>query len=183
MDVEAYHAHQQILAMESPQVVIPFAEELAQACKPVSLRLRRDFKNVLALIKTHALLHAHLRQRDEENRIVAILEDYAVVYELVADILNDSADEAVPEDVRRTVETVSELHARDGKAPNIKEVARSLGVHHSTASRRVSKAVSLGFLKKSAKADRQEATLTLGRPLPDEEEGRVLPTPEELESL
>jgi hypothetical protein len=41
----------------SVKVVIPFAKRLADLVPPVAIRLRRDFKTVLMLIRAHALLH------------------------------------------------------------------------------------------------------------------------------
>ena len=50
----------------------------------------RDFGALLTLIRSHALLHQASRSRDQNGRVVATLDDYAVVHDLVADLLADA---------------------------------------------------------------------------------------------
>ncbi|HXE73651.1 MAG TPA: hypothetical protein VNO81_13400, partial [Candidatus Nitrosotenuis sp.] len=92
------------------RVVVPFAPALAELANPKAVRLRRDFEQVLRLIQAHALLHQHHRPRDAEGRVVATLEDYRAVYDLVADLVNDQVEAAVSPAVREVVEAVNELH-------------------------------------------------------------------------
>lgn len=61
IDLTLFKALQRLLELERPQAVVPFAVAMAQGCDPTALRLRRDFKAVLSLVKAHAILHAHLR--------------------------------------------------------------------------------------------------------------------------
>jgi hypothetical protein len=63
-DLSRWHALQVWLATGSVQVVIPFAKRFAELV-PVAIRLRRDFKTVLMLIRAHALLHQASRLKDE----------------------------------------------------------------------------------------------------------------------
>jgi hypothetical protein len=53
----------------------------------VAVRLRRDFSVILSLIRAHALLHQATRERDGEGGVIASIEDYARVRELVADLV------------------------------------------------------------------------------------------------
>ena len=66
-------------------VSVPYARALAELVPPVAVRLRRDFGAVLGLIRAHALLHQATRERDDRDRVVATVEDYDVVRELVVD--------------------------------------------------------------------------------------------------
>jgi hypothetical protein len=50
---------------------------LAERVPANETRMRRDFKQLLAAIKTIALLNQHQRKRDAMGRIIAQLEDYA----------------------------------------------------------------------------------------------------------
>src|SRR5262245_12469547 len=52
-----WHALQTWLAIGERQVIVPFAATLADRIPPVAVRLRRDFKLLLTLIRAHALLH------------------------------------------------------------------------------------------------------------------------------
>ena len=76
---------------------------------PVAVRLRRDFKTVLMLIRAHALLHQATRQKDEAGRIIATIEDYAAVRELVADLVAAGVEATVRPEVRETVAAVADL--------------------------------------------------------------------------
>src|SRR4051794_24375 len=57
VDLTRWQALQTWLAAGSARVIVPFAGELAALVPPVAVRLRRDFKTVLTLIRAHALLH------------------------------------------------------------------------------------------------------------------------------
>ena len=68
-------------------MTIPYSQQLAERVPPVAVRLRRDFGSLLALIRAHAILHQATRDRDDDGRIIATLDDYAVVRDLVADTI------------------------------------------------------------------------------------------------
>ena len=54
----------------------------------MAVKLRRDFGAVRNLIRAHAIFQPASRQRDAEGRIVATLEDYAAIRDLVADLIS-----------------------------------------------------------------------------------------------
>ena len=66
----------------------------------MAVRLRRDFGAILNLIHSHALVHRATRERNERGRIIATLEDYEVVRELVADLISKGVEATVPKVVR-----------------------------------------------------------------------------------
>ena len=84
VDVSEWHDLQRWLELGQREVTIPFGQQLAKLIPPKAVRLRRDFAALLALIRAHALLHQASRRHDERERIVATIEDYAVVRDLVA---------------------------------------------------------------------------------------------------
>ena len=92
-------------------MAIAFATLLAEWIPPVAVRLRRDFGQLLALIRTHAILHQASRERDAEGRIVATLDNYVMVRELVLDVISQGIEVAVAPIVRETVEAVRTLIA------------------------------------------------------------------------
>ena len=105
-DLSEFHALDEWISRGPRRVVVPFAENLAQAVPPVATRLRRDFRQVLSLVRAHALLHQAIRKTDEDGRVVATLEDYAVVRELVIDALSEGVEATVPAIVRETVDAI-----------------------------------------------------------------------------
>ena len=76
-------------------MTIPYAAQLAELIPPVAVRLRRDFGSLLALVRAHAVLHQANRDRDADGRIVATLDDYAVVRGLVADVIAEGVGATV----------------------------------------------------------------------------------------
>jgi len=63
VDLTRWQALQTWLTAGSARVIVPFAGELAALVPPVAVRLRRDFKTVLTLIRAHALLHHATRRK------------------------------------------------------------------------------------------------------------------------
>lgn len=144
-DPKPWHAFQEWLATGTAEVVIPFGERLAGLIPPVAVRLRRDFSQLLSLIRAHALLHQHNRERDSKGRIVATPRDYEVVRDLVAETMAEGVEATVPPAVRETVQAVDRLRGDDGVF--IKALADALNLDRSAAYRRFDAARKRGFLK------------------------------------
>lgn len=173
----AFQAYLQRLAPWD--VVVPFAPALARLIGrgTIAPRLLRDFQRLLALVKAATILHHRHRQRDERGRLVATLEDYASVRELVADLYATTVSGA-SETVRRVVAVVQEARAEGVERVTYSEAARRAGLHHEQARRAAESALRQGWLVNRA-ADRRGAwaDMDLGDPLPDRP---GLPTPEEI---
>ena len=153
--------------------VVPFAERLAGLIPPASVRLRRDFKTLLALIRAHALLHVATRAKDEQGRIIATIADYEAVRSLVADIIAEGIDRGVDPIVRETVHVVDRLLRECHGDVRVQAIATALRIDKSAASRRVLKATQQGFLANLEPSGAKPARVVLGDPLPVE--GHVLP--------
>src|SRR5215216_2084632 len=89
---EPWHALQIWLESAEHRVSIPYAKILADLIPPVAVRLRRDFGALLNLIRAHALLHQASRHRDAKGRIIATIEDYVAVRELVVDLVGEGVE-------------------------------------------------------------------------------------------
>jgi hypothetical protein len=182
-DLERWHALQVWLESAEHRVVIPYAGVLAEKAETFAVRLRRDFSVILSLIKAHAVLHQASRERDAEGRVVATLEDYARVRDLVADLIAEGIEVTVPETVRETVEAVRSL-INDGPTQKehatVKEVARKLSVDKAAASRRVRTAINRGHLVNNEEGRGRPAKLVMGEAMPKDAE--VLPTVAQVEA-
>ncbi len=102
-DFTGWHALQRWLELGERRVTVPYAHELARLVPPKAVRLRRDFKAVLTLIKAHALIHQLSRPRDDRGQIVACCEDYAVVREIVSDMVSEGVQATIKTTVREVV--------------------------------------------------------------------------------
>lgn len=96
----------------------------------------------LGLIQAHALLHQATRPRDHQGRIVATLQDYAAVCELVIDIILEGVPAAVRPEVREVVAAVRELDKPNAAPVTFKRVGEHLGLDKSAAKRRCEVALS-----------------------------------------
>lgn len=193
-DFDRWHKFHDWIAAGPHRVLIPYANELGQMVEPLANRLKRDFAQVLSLIEASALVHQHNRQCDD-GWIIADIDDYRLVWELVADIVSVGVEATVSKEVRETVEAVRALkgktRALKGKTEEplqekssdwdglpLFAVAEKLQLDKGSASRRVKEACRLGYLENLEQRKGRTAKLILGKPLP--EDRKVLPAPEEL---
>jgi len=175
LNFDAWHALQEWIGAGDYDVVIPYAGTLAELIPPVAVRLRRDFSTILALIKTHAILHQATREM-AEGRIVASIEDYDVVRGLTLDLISEGVQAGVLDAVRETVDAVRRLAVPDAVV-TAAMVSRALGIDKSSGSRRVRSALQAGYLRNEA-LPRSPMKLAIGEPLPEEVE--LLPKAEVL---
>ncbi len=177
-EVESWHALQEWLATANHQVVIPYAQNLAEKIPPIATRLRRDFTALLNLISAHAMLHQTQRNRNLHGSIIASLEDYQVVRDLVADLLAECVETTIAPPIRETVLAVQKLQEQSDQVSNT-NIARLLGMDKSTVLRRVRSAIEKGYLRNEEERKGRPARLTCGEPMPDDMQ--VLPLVEELQ--
>jgi hypothetical protein len=137
VDLAEWRQLQAWLAAAEHRVTIPYGGRLADLVPPVAVRLRRDFGAVLALIRAHAVLHQLSRDRDDGGRVVAVLEDYAVVRDLVGDVLAEGVGSTVSDTIRETVEAVERLAKAYEHGVPAAAVAKALDLDKSAARRRL----------------------------------------------
>jgi hypothetical protein len=161
--------------LDAREVVIPFGRKLAGLLSGAKApRLQRDFIQVGALIKAHALLHAATRERDSHGRIVATVDgDYAAVRPLVEPIVSAGVGASVKPAIRELVEAVATLEASTPDGVEQRAVAVALGLHKSVVSRRVKDAIADGYLRDLEHRQGRPARLVLAEELPADRE--VLP--------
>jgi hypothetical protein len=181
VDLEPWRQLQVWLGGQPRTAGVPYAKVLAEMVPPVAVRLRRDFGAVLQLIRSNAILHQASRQKDSKRRIVATLDDYAVVRELIADLVAEGVDATVNPTVRETVRAVDRLTKdkdEDEKYVGLKALSTELKLDKASASRRVKAAREAGYLVNLEDSKGKAAKLALGEPLPADLV--ILPTPEDL---
>jgi len=160
------------------RVLVPFAPDLAELVEPEAVRLRRDFKAVLGLIKAHAICHQLNRDRDEHGRIVATLDDYTAVYEVVVDAVSEGIGKTVSATVRETVAAVATLVLAHPDGVALGALAKELKVDKATASRRARAARYGGYLENLEDRRGHPARYKVGESLPDP--AKALPEPSKL---
>lgn len=131
------------------KVCVPFAEALAALIPPRATRLRRDYPQILACIKAHALLHLYLRNNNEKGELVADLKlDYVPVAELIGHIAAEGAGIAISKELLETIDAVKigtvNIPTDDGATAF--EVGKLLKLDKSAARRRLLVATDKGFV-------------------------------------
>lgn len=175
---DALIAFQSYLQALAPwEVAVPFIRILAAEIgrKATATRIMRDFARLTSLIKSVAILRHTQRQRDKTGRLIAQIEDYATVFDLVGPMYEGTLTGASKEQ-RATVQVVGEMLDKGEKITATTLSAR-LGVDRGTASRRVTKAIKRGWIVNRETKKGQPWDLQLGEPLP---ETQGLPEPEML---
>ena len=175
-DLSEWQDLQRWLTGAEHRVTIPYAKALVEKIPPVAVRLRRDVGSLLALIRSHAVLHQATRQKDQAGRIVADLDDYAVVRDLVADVMAEGVGATVSETVRETVEAVAAIAPPNGI--ELRALADRLKLDKSNVSRRLARAADGGYVRNLEDKRGKPGRWVIGDPLP--EAADLLPDPEKL---
>ncbi len=181
IDYATWHALQTWLASANHRVVVPYAPLVAREVKPVAVRLRRDLKAVLNLIRAHALLHQASRECDEEERVMATIDDYRAVHELVADLISADVEATVPRTVRETVEAVQRIISVGQTEVGVTDLCKPLMIERQAVWRRVKQAQHRGYLRNAETVKGKPARLVIGEPMPDDID--IFPSSERLECL
>jgi hypothetical protein len=177
-DVTAFLALQRWLASAGAQrVVVPFAHVLARLVPPTAVRMRRDFRQLLTAIQTHALLAQQQRSRTPTGAVIAMVEDYGAIRPLLAPLFDMIVAEGVTPVIRETVEAI----AQDESEVTVADLAARLKVSKGTMSYRVSRAIAGQWLVNDEKRKGRPAKLRRGLPVP--EPGEALPPPSQVEGL
>lgn len=173
-------AYQAYLQAQAPwSVVLPFVEKLADAVSASILapRILRDFARLVALVKAVAVLRHPSHRVDAAGRVVATLDDYAKVYELVGDLYEASATGASA-NVRAVVKAVAELMQEGSDTASVTAIGARLGITKMSASRRAKTALKMGWLVNDEERRGRSAALRVGEPLPAR---TGLPHPDDLQ--
>lgn len=163
-------AYQGLLQGLAPwDVVVPFAPQLAEVIgrSPSAPRILRDYQRLLSLVKTVAVLRHTHRGRDESGRLVAEVEDYATIFDLVGDMYQSSVSGGASAAVRATVAAVARLRAEGVERITMTELAGKLRLTHQATSKRVATARRLRWLVNQETRRGHPADLDIGEPLPD----------------
>ncbi len=182
--IEPWHFLHDWVQVGPKLVTIPFARDLAEMVDPTEDRIKRDFPQILSLVRAHARLHQANRGIDEDHQIVAELRDYAAVWRLLGDAMEMAAGAMVEPQVASVVEMVTSVaksrpNFRDGVPLYViaEKFAGDASKGKSWASKWINRTMAQGYLINDSRPGHPMKLLP-GDPLPGER--RVLPTPEEL---
>lgn len=146
------------------------------------VRIRRDFRNFIGLIKAHAILHQINREIRNEY-IQANFDDYEVVRTIIGDIFAQGLSLFVPQHIRRVVDAVSELCPNSVQWTTVVDIANYLRLDPSTVRRHVRVAMKDNYLREIQEfrsgIDNRKLKVAVGSSMPNSDP--VLPTRRVLE--
>jgi hypothetical protein len=130
--------HDAIRLLEPADVTIPYAERIEIPNSP--LRIRRDARRLIDVVRVITWLHQHQRERDAEGRILATEEDFGEALRLVSESLRRAwqtlspAEEKVLETIKGLPEMQRtrngfkrrELKVKEVSDRRVKEILKSL---------------------------------------------------------
>jgi len=129
--------HDAIRLLDPGEVVLPYAERIEIPSSPI--RIRRDARRLVDVVRVTAWVHQHGRERDEACRIMATEDDFQAALELVSESLIRAWRTLTPaeEGVLRAIKELPEPLRKNGfrrrnlKVPGasdrrIKEILKSL---------------------------------------------------------
>ncbi|MFB6271988.1 MAG: hypothetical protein ABEL51_03735, partial [Salinibacter sp.] len=164
---------------------IPYADALAEAYEATPIRSRRDFDQLLVLIKTHAIIHQLHRERDQYGRIVAEYDDYDGVRELMVDVFESAVSDGLTTSQRDAVQMVEKLVESDNDrvetGVTTRELAEELNISKQATHKRVQIPLAEGYLVNIETRKGRPIRLKPGDPLP--EVRSPLPDPEQVVGL
>ena len=152
---------------------MPFAETLARMIQTRAVRARRDFKQLLTVIKTCAFLAQKHRARTADGWIQATLVDYQRARDLLVRSFDTAVGEGVTPAVRATVGAVEQ-----GEEISETDLAERLELGKAATSYRVRRAIRGGWLKNLEQRRSYPYRLIRGDALP--EDRSALPAPDRL---
>lgn len=167
------------------KVDVPYAKAISDLIPErvyKMVRIRRDFRSFLGLIKAHAVLH-QINREVRKNNIQANFDDYEVVRTIIGDIFAQGLSLFVPPHIRRVVDAVSQLCPNSVQWTTVVELADYLNLDPRTIRRNVSIAIRDNYLREVQEfrsgLDNRKLKIAVGKPMPSSEP--VLPTRRVLE--
>ncbi len=115
--------HDAVRLLEPAEVIVPYARRIEVPSHRV--RVRRDVNRLLDVIRVHAWLHQHGRERDERGRVLATEDDFRAARELVSDSLERAWESLTPaeEAVMGAIAALPKANQKNGFTRNQLEVA------------------------------------------------------------
>jgi DNA primase len=171
--------HDAIRLLEPAEVIIPYADRLEMPSSPI--RIRRDARRLVDVVKVVAWLHQRQRERDREGRILASEEDFATALSLVSESLTRAWQTLIPSE-EKVLHAIKDLHEQLHKSGFRRRDLKVPGVSDRTIKEVLKSLTDTGYLDCDGRAGpqgysysvaREAEEVSLGislRPLPDRQE-------------
>jgi hypothetical protein len=146
--------------LEPVEVIVPYAERIE--LPSFQIRIRRDVRRLLDVVRVRAWLHQRRRERDDEDRILASDEDFHATLELVEDSLSRAWQALTPAE-EKVLEAVKGLPERKRREGFKRKDLRVAGVSDQRAKEVFRSLAGTGYLDCDERKGPQGYTYTLAR--------------------
>jgi hypothetical protein len=150
-DLGPYHALQEWFAVAGERRdSLPWAAVLTEQIPVGAIRMRRDISELFGLMSARALLHQAQRPRDPGGAMLATLDDFGLVRDLLAESFAAVQQEGLTASQREAVAAVITLCADPKVAPtgvSLRQVIAALKVDKSSALRRLANPCEAGYIR------------------------------------
>jgi DNA primase len=152
--------HDAIRLLEPAEVVIPYAERIEIPSSP--LRIRRDARRLIDVVRVIAWLHQHQRERDEHGRILASEGDFDEALRLVSESLRRAWQTLTPAE-EKVLGTIRELPEQPRSEGFKRRDLKVEGVSDRRVKEALKSLADTGYLDCDGRAGPQGYTFTLAR--------------------
>ncbi|WP_425043983.1 hypothetical protein [Primorskyibacter sp. S87] len=111
INVEDWHAFGQWLRTGAHKVVVPFATEIAELLPTKAVRVRRDIRTLIDIIRASALIHRLHRDTTDRGRIIATLDDYQVAVDCIGQSISEGHEKAPSDNARALLQKIGDVMA------------------------------------------------------------------------
>lgn len=125
VNLAQWHAFIEWVHTGAAAVVIPFARILAKEFKQDGSRRYRDFNALVALTKVVTLMHRGRRQCDAFGNLLADLEDYRVVHDILSARFSELSGRQLPPELKPVFTKVREVLEKNGD-PTLSAAAKTM---------------------------------------------------------
>lgn len=176
-ELRPWHILATVQGNERPAVVIPFATWLAERVPVASVRVRRDFAQMLGLVAAHAILERSHRKRDANRAVIAELEDYGIVASAVGIYFMGGRKDQITSLERDAVRALERVQGEEGVS--LARLGEELGIDSTAAGRRLGGPRKFGYVVNNEGRKGQPGKFAVVKVLSDEGDS-VLPSPGEM---
>jgi DNA primase len=151
-----------IQLLEPSNVIIPYAQRIVIPSNLV--RIRRDARRLLDVVRVIAWLHQYQRKKDSAHRIIATEDDFNTALKLVSDSLTRAWQTLTPAE-QKVMEAIQCLSGDKQSGGFKRRDLKVLGVSYTTIKESLKSLSDTGYLDCDGRAGPQGFTYTVARGL------------------
>lgn len=152
--------HDAIRLLEPGEVVIPYAKRIQMPSSVI--RIRRDARRLLDVVRVVAWLHQQQRERDSASRIIATEDDFDIALKLVSESLSRAWQALTPAE-QKVLEAIQQLPEAKQTGGFKRRDLKNIGISVRRVKEILKSLAETGYLDCDGRAGPQGYTYTVAR--------------------